>query len=134
MIYDLKSKEDVAMMGRKLRKFIAQGFTVIIDKKREKISNPQMRYIYLMFRFFAVDNGFTNEEAKTEIKRAIGYTYEKNGKPFLQSLTALDTKTATEFIERMRNWSATQGFYMPAPNEPMEWVENYIKQNSGWDI
>ena len=71
-MYNLQHKEDVRLLGGKLRKFIKQGFTVILDKRRETISNPQMRYIYLMIKFYAIDSGFSIDEAKTEIKRAIG--------------------------------------------------------------
>ena len=114
------------------RRYVGQVHHAVPQQHRYK---GEVYIIDLPWNYFTLGTWCCHDICEKHEKQYYAKGLDKiSKKPWEYWNTPKDGIDADEFIERMRNWSATQGFYMPAPNEPMEWVENYIKQNSGWDI
>ena len=98
-------------------KLLEDGAKIELKKIAKRRTLNQNSYLHAVLTLYATEWGWTMEEAKTYIKRTLGYTYVKNGELFLTSTSGMNTKELTEFIDRFRNLSASQGFYVPSSDE-----------------
>ena len=76
--------------------------------------------MHVVISLFGIEFGYTIEEAKTLLKRHFNLTYQKNDKVFLQRTRDMNTGELSEFIEQIRNYSASQGNYIPSSEEYIE--------------
>lgn len=89
-----------------------------LTKKKEKRTVRQNAYLHVCISLFAIEYGYTLEEAKTLLKRECNFmTYEKNGSKFLKRTRDLDTEKLTHFIEWIRTYSSKNGYYIPTSEE-----------------
>ena len=87
----------------------------------------------MIFTLFGLEQGYSVDEAKVIVKRELKYTYINNGVTFLKKTSEMNTKQLTEFIDKFRNWSVKEhNIYLPAPNESLEELENYIESQKQW--
>ncbi len=107
-----------------LDKLITDQSNAELTKINKKRTNNQNRYLHAILTLYAGEWGWTTDEAKTYVKRTLGYKYEKNGEWFLCHTSDMDTKNLSIFIDRFRNLSASQGFYVPTSTE---FQENYTE-------
>ena len=89
-------------------------------------TTQQNRYLHLILAWFASETGYSVGEVKINyFKRLcnkelfLRTKVNKFGREisFLRSSSELTTGEMTTAIERFRNWSASKGLYLPAPNE-----------------
>jgi hypothetical protein len=116
-----------------LDKLIAKGAQVEIVEKRKPRTRNQNAYFWALMSLFGVDTGYTKDEASVVFKRKLGMVYEKEGQKFLRSTASLDVKEMTQYIEKVRNYSALQGIYLPSADEYWTNANDYnqiIDQNS----
>lgn len=123
MILDLSKEYEKQKAFAYLNKLVRQGAPVEI-KKIQKRSNKQNRYVHALFAIWGGEYGYTVEEAKTVIKRKLGYVYEKEGYMFLERTSEMDSKRLSEFTDQFRNFSSANGTYLPSPEE---FDENYVE-------
>jgi len=117
LILDLNIPPDKKKAEMYFSKLLEDGAKIELKKIAKRRTLNQNSYLHAVLTLYATEWGWTMEEAKTYIKRTLGYTYVKNGELFLTSTSGMNTKELTEFIDRFRNLSASQGFYVPSSDE-----------------
>jgi len=87
----------------------------------KKISPPrtikQNSYVHVLFQLWGSHFGYSMEEAKQVVKLQLDYTYEKDGYLFFVGTSEMTTHKLSEFVNRFRNWSASEGCYLPTSEE-----------------
>ena len=124
MILDLKISADLNKAEVYFAKLVKDQSSIELKKIHQRRTNKQNRYIHALFCLYGGEWGLTIDETKTIVKRELGYVYEKHGQKFLEHTSEMDTKKLTEFIDRFRNMSASQGVYLPTADE---FSENYVE-------
>lgn len=124
MLYDLNIEDDLQRAEMYFAKLVEAEAKIELKRIAENRTIKQNNYVHALFTLFGGEFGYTTDEAKTVIKRALGYVYEKNGKYFLEKTSDMDTVQMTEFIDRFRNYSSHNGLYLPTPDE---FRENYFE-------
>ena len=117
MILNLSIEADRKRAEVYFAKLIEDGSKVELKKIPQRRTLSQNSYLHAIITLYAFEWGWSMEEAKTYIKRTLGYKYEKNGEWFLSHTADMNTKELTEFIDRFRNLSASNGFYLPSSDE-----------------
>ncbi len=119
MLYDL-SKDTDQQRATKRFKQLSEQRTVITLSKKIKRSTNQNSYLHLILGWFAIETGYTLDEAKQLYKSVCPeiFRYEKEGIMFFKSSADLTTSEMTKSIEKFRNHSSAEaGIYLPEPNE-----------------
>ena len=124
MILDLSIQTDVNKAQVYLDKLVSDQSGIELKKIHKLRTNKQNRYVHALFTLFGGEFGYNPDEAKVVVKRRLGYVYDKNGEEFLVKTSAMDTKELTTFIDRFRNFSSSEGCYLPSADEMNE---NYIE-------
>ena len=98
----------------------------------KKISPPrtinQNSYVHVLFTLWGNHFGYTTDEAKQVVKERLGYTYFKHGTMFYTKTSTMNTKELTRFIDVFRNWSASEGCYLPSAEEYLLRHFDYSKE------
>jgi hypothetical protein len=124
MRYDTKNANEIELLRKRVDWLIEKGKLVELKEARKSRSLDQNAYFHLCVGIWADDVGYTIEEAKTVIKRELGYYYEKNGQKFLESTANMDTKRMAELTDKFRLWSSAEfGIYLPEPEEYYKAIE-----------
>ena len=124
MIFNLSIPTEIENCKKRIDWLISKGKSVELKEQRKARSLDQNSYFHKIVSIWADDIGYTIEEAKTVIKRELGYYYEKNGQKFLESTATMDTKRMSELTDKFRLWSSAEfGIYLPEPDEYMKGVE-----------
>lgn len=121
--YDLKIDADINAFKVRSEYFIKQQKKVELKAIRKRRTVNQNRYLYALYATVATEFGYTIEEIKQTIKISLGYAYEKDGFTLLKSTAKMNTKELTVFIDKLRNWSADTGLYLPTSEEYL--INNY---------
>lgn len=99
-------------------KLISNKSKVELKAVKENRTIKQNSYLHVIITLYAIEFGWTLEEAKTNLKRCCNFmTYSKNDELFLKRTRDLDTKGLTDFIEWIREYSSLNGCYLPSPEE-----------------
>ena len=123
MLLDLSIPEELIRAQDYFEKLVDFGAKIELKRIPEKRTVKQNSYLHALFALFGGEIGLTTEESKTLVKRELGYIYEKNGLKFLRKTSEMDTQELTEFIDKFRNYSSKNGFYLPSADE---FNENYF--------
>jgi len=102
-----------------------QSLKIELKKIPKRRTLTQNAYLHVLFSLWGNEYGYSVEEAKIVVKRALKYTYERNGTTFLMHTSEMDTKELSEFVDKFRNWSALNGCYLPTANEIGENYSDY---------
>jgi len=130
MRYNLSYKENKKKLLKRLRDISASDHPVVdVKKVNKKRTLSQNNYLHLLFSLYGLEFGYTKEEAKTQVKIALGYTYTKGNYIFFQRTSKMDTKELNTFIEKFRTYSSLNGLYLPKPNEVTDRMYNEIEAN-----
>lgn len=132
MIYDLSKNIDVLKAKAKFEKLVSDQKPIELKPIRQKRSIKQNAFLHVCISLFAIDTGYTAQEAKTVLKREKGLYYEKNGEKFIKATREMDSKELTEFIDWIRHFASLQGIYIPTPEEYLLnqiAIDKSIKQN-----
>jgi hypothetical protein len=123
MKYDLTNSIDANSSRLYLDKLVEEGAKVELKKIRENRTIDQNSYLHAVIGTFAINTGYTMEEAKLVFKRKYRnaypeMVYEKNGEKFLLSTSIMDTKQISDFIDWIRNYAAIEAsIYIPTAEE-----------------
>lgn len=118
MKFDFKNNYDVKTARTYLDKLISDQSKCDMVKPREVRSVSQNSYVHVCIDIFAIEFGYTRDEAKTHLKRKCTFMrYEKNGELFLVKTSLQSTKELRDFIEWIRTYSAKEGCYIPDASE-----------------
>jgi len=117
LILDLHIEADRKRAKVYFDKLILDSSKIELKKIAKRRTLNQNSYLHAILTLYAVEWGWSLEEAKTCVKRELKYTYEKNGEEFLKRTSDMNTKELTTFIDKFRNLSAHQGFYLPSSDE-----------------
>ena len=98
-------------------KLIKDGSKIELKKISPKRTINQNSYVHALFQLWGSHFGYSMDEAKQVVKTELGYTYEKEYNTFLHKTSEMNTKELTELIDRFRNWSASEGCYLPSADE-----------------
>ena len=98
-----------------------------IIKKNPKRSLSQNSYLHLILSHFSIEFGYDLEYTKQELFKGIVnkdlFLVVSENKitevfyEYYRSSTKLDSKEMTIAIDRFRDYSASNGLYLPAPDE-----------------
>ena len=120
MIFDLSKPIDIKNFKLKTESLIEAKKVVELKEKRLKRSLKHNAYLHVCITLFAIEFGYSLEEAKTLLKREGGLIYQKNGKSFLKQTRSMDSKELSDFIEWIRNYSGKNGLYIPDAEEYLQ--------------
>ncbi len=124
MIFNTSTPVEIIKLETYKDFLINQGCIVELKKKLKKRTIKQNSYLHKLFSLFGVKFGYSIDEAKVLIKRTLKYTYKKNNQVFLKKTSKMDTKELTIFIEKFRNYSSINGYYLPSADE---YLTNYAE-------
>jgi len=100
---------------------------------RQKRSLTQNAYLHVCITLYAIEFGYTIEEAKTHLKRNCEFMkYEKKGEIFVKRTRYMDSKELTNFIDWLRNYASQNGCYIPTSEEYLTnrvSIDNQIETN-----
>jgi hypothetical protein len=114
----LKLPEQLEKFNFYVEKLRKHKGSVRIDKINKKRTIRQNAFLHVLIQLFAIETGYTLDEAKTLLKRKSEcMVYTKQGERFLKRTRDLDTKELSEFIEWIRNFAGANGFYLPNADE-----------------
>lgn len=125
MLLDLSKDVDLRKFMTYVEYLAEKGHKVDIKKINHKRTINQNKYLHVCISLFAIEYGYTLEEAKTYLKRMCDFmVYEKNGQKFLLKTSKMDTSELTKFIEWVRSYAGMQGLYIPTSEEYLtNWME-----------
>jgi hypothetical protein len=107
--------------------------TIELKKIQRPRTLQQNKYLHVCISVFAIETGYTLDEAKTLLKRECGFmVYEKRGQKFLKNTSDMDTKELTDFIEWIRNYAGANNIYIQSSEDYLrnwEEIEHTIEQN-----
>lgn len=118
MIYNTTDIVEANDLKIKVKEYISKGYTVELKRKIKRRSIPLNSFLHVCISIFAIEYGYTLEEAKTLLKRKCSFmVYEKNGIKFLKKTSKLDNLECSKFVEFIRNYASQQGLYIPDASE-----------------
>ena len=133
MKYNLNIEHDRISAQNRLNKFKVDGSMIELKKINPSRSIQSNKYLHVCLSLYAIEFGYTLDEAKTDLKRLCPFmVYEKKGKKFIRHTSQMDSLGITDFIEWVRNYSAVNGLYIPSPSEYMEgmiYIDNLINSH-----
>ncbi|MGL5980390.1 MAG: hypothetical protein ACRCZY_05845 [Phocaeicola sp.] len=126
MIYNPTNEFDIQKAKDHFNKLISGTKPFEIKGINPTRSNQQNAYLHLILGWFALETGYTIEEVKYKYFKLLCnspiFKRKKINKrgveiEYVRSSSDLNTAEMTTAIERFRNWSASEGCYLPSPNE-----------------
>ena len=128
MILDLNIQPECDRAVVYFERLIKDGSKIELRKIPQKRTISQNSYVHKLFALAGSHFGYTGDEMKIVVKRILGYVYTKEGQEFYSHTSEMDTKELTTFIDRFRNWSASEGCYLPSSDEMGQNWEYYAKE------
>lgn len=118
MIFQPKDLEYNSKPIELVKKYIENKITFELIKKHQKKSVDNNAYLHVCINLFAINFGYTKEEAKTHLKRSCSFmVYQKNNELFLKEVRKLNNKDCASFTNWIRNYASNKGCYIPTPKE-----------------
>ena len=118
MKYDLSINRDLKNAEFYFSKLVNSKSKVEIKKLINNRTISLNSYLHICISLFAIEYGYTLEEAKTLLKRNCSFmVYEKNGIKFLKKTSKMNNLECSKFVEWIRNYSAGLGLYIPDADE-----------------
>lgn len=118
MLLDLSKPYDQEKAKIYFKKLILSNSKIELRKIQGIRSLDVNAYLHVCISLYAVEFGYSLNEAKTDLKRMCHFmVYKKNGKKYLRETSKMTNKELSEFIEWIRNLSAKNGLYIPTAEE-----------------
>lgn len=126
MLYDLNNPLQRESFKVKSEALVKKGGIVELTEKKQRRTNQQNAYLHTILSYFAGEIGETMEYVKRHYFKVLCnkdlFVLDVEDKylgkiKVLRSSADLDTGEMTTAIERFRNWAATEGVYIPSPDE-----------------
>ena len=121
MKFDLSKDMDIIQYNSRSEYLLKKGKKVELKEIRESRTINQNSYLHVCISMYAIEYGYTISEAKTNLKRACSFmVYEKDGIKYLVETSKQNTEELTRFIEWIRNYTQSNGLYIPSAEEYKE--------------
>jgi len=118
MKLDLSKEFDVNKAKVYFNKLLSNNKKIELKEIQLNRTVTQNAYLHVCIALFAIEFGYTIDEAKTLLKRECNFMfYEKNNVLFLKLTRNMLTGELTKFIEWIRNYSSNEGCYIPTADE-----------------
>ena len=117
MLHDLSKTDELAKARTYFDKLVKDESKIELRKIAKRRTVLQNSYVHVLFTLWGLHFGYTVDESKTVVKVELGYVYYKTGTQFLNKTSDMDTKKLSIFIDKFRNWSASEGCYLPSSEE-----------------
>lgn len=102
-------------------KLLLQNKKIELKVVQPNRSISQNSYLHVVISLYAINFGYTLNEAKTDLKRLCEFmVYEKNGIKYLKETSKMNSKELSEFINWIRNYASLNGLYIPTAEEYKE--------------
>ncbi len=118
MIYDLTNQLDYNKAVTFFKRLLDKKTTVEVKEVKNTRTVSQNAYMHVCISLFAIEFGYTLEEAKTMLKRQCSFmVYEKKDQRFLKRTRDMDSDEIGEFIDWIRTYAGKAGLYIPSSEE-----------------
>lgn len=126
MIYDLSNALHLESFKLRCNALVKKRVIVELTERKPRRTSQQNRYLYVIIGLLASELGETTEYVKEQyFKRLCNpeifiRTKEdqfRGNIEVVRSTSDLDTAEMSTAIERFRNWAATEGYYLPSPED-----------------
>jgi hypothetical protein len=118
MLLDLSNSTDVKKAETYFKTLLDKQKKIELKDISAKRSLKINAYLHVCLTLFAIEFGYTLDEAKTLLKRKCSFmVYENKGEKFLRKTSKLDNAECSKFVEYIRNYSSLQGCYIPDAQE-----------------
>ena len=118
MKFDLSIDSEMMRFKERIKYLLAKSSKVDLTQLREVRTIKQNSYLHVVITLYAIEFGYTLNEAKTDLKRLCSFMiYEKNGSKYLKESKKLNTKELTTWIDWIRNYASQNGLYIPDAEE-----------------
>ena len=126
MIYDLSNALHLESFKLRCNALVKKRVIVELTERKPRRTSQQNRYLYVIIGLLASELGETTEYVKEQyFKRLCNHeifirTKEdqfRGSIEVVRSTGDLDTAEMSTAIDRFRNWAATEGYYLPSPED-----------------
>ena len=126
MLYDLSNPLQNESFKVKAEALSKKGAIVELTEKKQQRTSNQNKYLHCILAYFGLEVGEDMEYVKKNYFKILCnkdiFIREVDDKylgkiKVLRSSADLDTEEMTRAIERFRNWAASEGVYIPSPEE-----------------
>ncbi len=117
MKLNLSKSDEASRAEVYFAKLLKDGSKIELRKINPPRTIKQNSYLHVLFQLWGNHFGYTLDQAKQAVKIELGYTYEYEGYQFYIQTSEMDTKHLSIFVDKFRNWSASNGCYLPTSEE-----------------
>lgn len=127
MVFDLSNPYDCERARMRLQSLIDKHAPSVELTERKQRSAPQNRYLHVCIGIVAMETGNTLDYCKRNYFKVhcnadlfVIDKYDEHMRRATRTLKSsrdLSTEEMTTAINRFRNWAATEGWYIPSPEE-----------------
>lgn len=143
MIYDLSNALHLESFKLRCNALVKKRVIVELTERKPRRTSQQNRYLYVIIGLLASELGETTEYVKEQyFKRLCNpeifiRTKEdqfRGNIEVVRSTSDLDTAEMSTAIDRFRNWAATEGYYLPSPEDDamLAMAEREIIRNNAY--
>lgn len=114
-IYNTKNELDRKRLSDRFEKLKDSGKVVRLNVVLNKKTIQQIRYLHVLYQYFALHTGFTEEEVKCFTKKECHwiYAYERNGRKFYRSNADLTVGEMSDVITWFIQYADLQDIKLP---------------------
>ena len=121
MILDTSNSLDRNKAETYFNTLLSNNKKIELKEIKNKRTITQNKYLHVCITLFAIEFGYTLDEAKTHLKRNCEFMrYTKKKEVYLKRTRDMDTKELTTFIDWLRNHASINGCYIPTSEEYKE--------------
>ena len=124
MRYELSDPKSRKKAQEYFNKLMNAEYNIELKKIYPPRTIKQNSLFHVYCAIFGNEFGYSPDEAKTLIKRELGYVYEKNGQKFLEHTSEMPKDKMARLIDRFRSFAMGLGCYLPTEDEVKN---NYIE-------
>ena len=126
MIYDLSNALHLESFKLRCNALVKKRVIVELTERKPRRTSQQNRYLYVIIGLLASELGESTEYVKEQyFKRLCNpeifiRTKEdqfRGNIEVVRTTSDLDTAEMSTAIDRFRNWAATEGYYLPSPED-----------------
>ena len=122
MNYDLSNDYQLKRFRADVQLFTANGCYVNLERLAKPRSDNQNRYLHALLGLLCTYTGYTINEMKDTVKEHFAPRYLRGEKEFIRHTSEMTKEEMTDFIDKIRHWGNSNGFYLPTVDE---WQQNW---------
>lgn len=122
MNYDLSNTYQKGKFLAEVDRLTEASEYVTLARVPQPRSGNQNRYLHALLGLMSVYTGYTLNEIKDTVKDHFAPRYFRGGREFVQHTSDMNKEDMTAFIDKVRNWGNSNGFYLPTVEE---WQKNW---------